>query len=299
MRDPRRIFSDGARTALHAGLAALAFQIASPAVLAQAPQQGEDILVTGDPQVSRHTWTFLDRHLTTTRNGLLARWETPVCVRTWGLPLEYNALISNRVMDMAERIGARTNRSELCSPNVRIGFTAEPQRMIDEVRRRYPIVLGYHYASQLNRLTRIVFPVQAWYATYSRNASGDERFDDARFPSPGGSAGSRLSMGLSSYLIHVLILVDARIASGEEAESVADLVAFLALAQSTLAEGCEPTPTILNLLNDQCAADQRLGAMSRQDLAFLRALYSINAELQPQSQRQALAVRMAQELDAD
>jgi hypothetical protein len=286
-----------ALTALRAGTIGLG--LLSSLAHAQPAPPDETIVVTGERETGYEVSTFLDRHLRTTRNGQLARWHEPVCVRTWGLPLAYNAFVSNRVMDMAERIGARTNRSELCVPNVRIGFTAEPQRMIDEVRRRFPIVLGFHYARQLDRLTQIRFPVQAWYATSSVNGSGEERFDDARFRAPGGGAGSRLSMGLSGRLTHVLILADARIVTGEDAASVADLIAFLALAQSTLADGCEPTPTILNLLDEECQADRRLSAMSRHDTAFLTALYAVNPELRPQSQRSALAARMHRELDGE
>src|SRR5687767_9366743 len=152
-------------------LALLLLAPLSPTGFAQEPNgepASSDILVTGDRISRREAWTFVERHAVVTRNGQYARWHEPLCVRTWGLPLEYNAFISNRVMDVAERIGARTNRAEMCRPNVRIGFTTEPQRMIDEVARHYPIVLGFHYARQLPRLTRISYPVQAWYATTTR-----------------------------------------------------------------------------------------------------------------------------------
>jgi hypothetical protein len=277
---------------------ALCLPGAGPAA-AQAPQAGEPIVVTGDREARPDVGVFVDRHLRETRNGQLARWHEPVCVRTWGLPLDFNAAISNRVMDMAERIGARTNRAELCRPNVRIGFTDDPQRIIDLVAGEHEIILGFHYAAQHARLTRIVFPVQAWYATTTRTQGGDERLDEVRARAPGSGSNSRISSGISSGLAHVLILVDTRVVTGHETETIADLIAFLALAQSTLAAGCEPTLTILNVLNQACPAERRLSAMSRQDVAFLRALYSISPELQPQSQRSALAARIHRELDSE
>ena len=265
----------------------------------ETPGAPPDIVVTGERDARPDVGLFLDRHLRETRNGQLARWHQPVCVRTWGLPLDFNVAISNRVMEMAERIGARTNRAELCRPNVRIGFTDDPQRIIDLVARDHEIILGFHYAAQHDRLTRVTFPVQAWYATTTRTGGGDERFDDARYRAPGAGSNSRISTGVSSGLAHVLILVDTRIVSGQDTQTIADLIAFLALAQSTLAEGCEPTLTILNVLNQECPAERRLSAMSRQDTAFLRALYSVSPELQPQSQRSALAARIHRELESE
>lgn len=297
MRGSGRIFTKGARRGLRAGLA-LCLAVGAKSHAQTAPAD-PDILVTGERDTRPDVGAFLDRHLRETRNGQLARWHDRICVRTWGLPLEYNAFISNRVMDMAERIGAPTDRAALCWPNVRIGFTSDPQRLIDEVARHHEIVLGFHYARQHERLTRIVFPVQAWYATMTRTDSGYEQIDQAGVPVPGTSRGSRISSGVRSDLAHVLILVDTQIVSGEDARTIADLIAFLALAQSTLAQGCEPTLTILNVLNQECPAERRLSTMSRQDMAFLRALYSVTPELQPQSQRQALAARMSQELDAE
>lgn len=262
------------------------------------PAASPDILVTGYPVSRREAWTFVERHAVVTRNDQYARWHDRLCVRTWGLPLEFNALISNRVMDIAERVGARTNRDEVCRPNVRIGFTTEPQRMIDEVARHYPIVLGFHYARQLRRLTRVNFPVQAWYATTTRSG-GAESLDQVGYRGVGGAAGSRLSQGISSGFAHVLILVDSRIAAGTEAESIADLIAFLALAQSTLAPDCSTVGTVLNLLNEDCPPEQRQTSLTLSDIAYLRALYAIDPELAPQSQRSALAVRMGQELNGE
>ena len=283
-------------------LASLLLVLSAPGTAAQEPgaepASSPDILVTGDPVSRREAWSFVERHAVVTRNGQYARWHEPLCVRTWGLPIEYNALISNRVMDVAERIGARTNRAELCRPNVRIGFTTEPQRMIDEVAQHYPIVLGFHYARQLRRLTRVNFPVQAWYATTTRS-SGAESLDQVGYRGVSGAAGSRLSQGISSGFAHVLILVDSRVAAGNEAESVADLIAFLALAQSTLAPDCETVGTVLNLLNEDCPPSQRQSSLTLSDIAYLRALYAVDPELAPQSQRGALAVRMGRELDGE
>ena len=258
------------------------------------PATPPDILVTGDRVSRQQAVDFVERHAVMTRIGQYARWYEPLCVRTWGLPLSYNAFISNHVMDVAERVGADTNRAELCRPNVRIGFTVNPQRVIDEVARDYEIVLGFHYPRQHSRLRRINFPVQAWYATTTRNAVGQESLDQLGYRGVGGAPGSRLTNRVSSGFAHVLILVDSRVAAGHEVEAIADLVAFLALAQSTLAPDCGDVGTVLNMLNQACDPTQRQESLTRPDLAYLRALYEVDPEAAPSIQRSHLTARMRQ-----
>ena len=260
----------------------------------------QDIVVTGDrPDHRESVSTFIERHAVPARTGQFARWHEPICVRTWGLPLELNAVISNHVMDVAERVGARTDRSELCRPNVRIGFTADPQGAIDVVARRFPLVLGFHYARQHDRLTRIRFPIQSWYATTSGGTDGDALLDVVGYETVGGRAGSRLTRDIASGFAHILILADSRIVAGQETASIGDLLAFIALAQSVPAETCDNGGTILNLLNPDCEPRQRDPALTRRDLAYLEALYRVTPTLGPQLQRGEIAGRMRRELTGE
>jgi hypothetical protein len=142
----------------------LALALLSAAASAQPPPE-QTITVTGDrpqdaEQSHRDASNFVDSHAVETQIGQYARWHDPICVRTWGLPLALNAAISNRVMDIAERHGIPTNRAELCSPNVRIGFTSEPQTLLERAARRNPAIIGFHYASQGRQLMRVRQPVQ-------------------------------------------------------------------------------------------------------------------------------------------
>jgi len=78
-------------------------------------------------------------------------------------------------------------------------------------------------------------------------------------PAPGGGAGSRLTNHISSGLAHVLIFADTRHVESEETASIADLLAFLALARTQVAQACDESDTILNLMNPA----RRSGARSR------------------------------------
>lgn len=285
-------------------LSALCSLALAPPLAAQErtdPDAGQSVTVTGERPESeaerrRESSRFFDSHAVRTRIGQLARWHEPICVRTGGLPLALNARISTRIMDIADGVGIRTNRADLCRPNVMIGFTTEPQAMVERAVRRNPLVIGFHYAAQRDRVMRVRQPVQAWYVTTTRGGSGEERIDQAGVRTLGGGAGSRLTNHISSGLAHVLIFADTRHVEGEETASIADLLAFLALAQTPVAETCDASDTILNLMNPACPPERRPVALTQADIAYLRALYRMDAEAGPQMQRGQIVLDMAETL---
>lgn len=290
----------------------LAAQQAPPAQPQSPPgEEGQSVTVTGEPEASeaerrREASRFFDTHAVRTRIGQLARWHRPICVRTGGLPPELGARIATRIMDIAEGLGIPTNRAELCAPNVRIGFTADPEGMMRRAVRRNPQVIGFHYVARRAEAMRIRQPVQAWYVTSTLAPLGSGRMDpegyrpelvdQAGVRAPGGAAGSRLGNGIASGLTHVLIFADTRIVAGAEADAIAELLAYLAFAQTPVADGCDATDTILNLMNPACPATRRPTALTRQDMAWLRALYSVDPTWGPNQQRGTIVLRMADTL---
>jgi len=277
----------------------------------QAQDGGQSVTVIGErpddeAERRREASRYFESHAVRTRIGELARWHDPICVRTWGLAPEMNARIATRIMDIADGLGIRTNRAALCRPNVRIGFTSEPQASVERAARRNRLVIGFHYAARRDEVMRVRQPVQAWYLTTTRpgpNGGGIEQgahrgetIDEAGVRAPGGAAGSRLSNGISSGLAHVLIFADIRHVEGRNVDSIAELLAFLALAQTPVAERCDESETILNLMNAACPPERRPMALTRQDVAYLRALYSVDSEWGPQLQRGTIVLHMTDAL---
>ena len=168
--------------------------------------------------------------------------------------------------------------------------------MVERAVRRNPLVIGFHYAAQRDRVMRVRQPVQAWYVTTTRGGSGEERIDQAGVRTPGGGAGSRLTNSISSGLAHVLIFADSRVVEGQDADAIAELLAFLALAQTPVAETCDESATILNLMNPACPPERRPVTLTEPDLAYLRALYRMDPEAGPQMQRGAIVQNMAETL---
>ena len=79
-------------------------------------------------------------------------------------------------------------------------------------------------------------------------------------------------------------------------DSIADLVAFLALAQTPVAETCDDTDTILNLMNPACPPSRRPIALTQHDTAYLLALYRMDAEAAPRMQRGSIVQTMTEAL---
>ncbi len=248
--------------------------------------------------------TFVRARQTVTRVDRIARWRSPICVETLGLPEAMNAAITARILEVGAAIGAPRADRAGCRANIEVAFTGEPQPFIDLVARREWILLGYHYAAQTRRITRITHPIQAWYVTGTRAYSnagaamagtigepsvgtGQIAIDDPLNRAPGGEAGSRMSASLSSEFANVLIVVDQARVAGQSTEAIADYVAVLAFAPVANLDACDPLPSILDLYA-KCEPPRSPQALTVADRDYLEALYSVNTQLEVTLARTAI-----------
>ncbi len=107
------------------------------------------------------------------------------------------------------------------------------------------------------------------------------------------TTGSRLGDGIRSALYHVLIVANPDKLVDYEIGALADHIAMLALSQQAPQEGCQPLPSILDLLSPGCAP---VKAMTGGDIAYLSALYKMGAADTLQRQRDEMALQMAKDL---
>jgi hypothetical protein len=223
---------------------------------------------------------FVQAHSATSRIDQLSRWGGSVCPQTGGLPPAFNAYVSARVKAVAANIGApvdkRPNRNFPCRPNLLIAFTTDPQKLMDDVRRRHPQMLGFHYAAQAERMARVEHPIQAWYMTGTKAQDGLLEPDDEFHRMPTGSAGSRLSVRLESQFVAVLVIVDSNKILGHQIGAISDDVAMLSLSHA----GTDPP------------------GLSAYDIAYLKALYSTNPELFAHAQQSEIGSRILREVQA-
>jgi hypothetical protein len=228
-------------------------------------------------------------------SGQLGRWVTEICPRTEGLAPAFNGFVSARVEAIAARVGAPHQWAAQCRPNVAIYFTADPQAMLDEVAKRAPQLLGFHYPHQVKRLATINRPIQAWYVTAIRGMSGEDIIDDIWGSLPPGRLGSRLTLGRSSLIVFVLIVADTRKLNNFSVGSISDYIALLTLSRPASLDGCGQLPSIIDLMSPVCGSNSTSTAMTAGDTAYLRALYSLNMEQPLSLQREDIQDKMMRE----
>jgi hypothetical protein len=232
------------------------------------------------------------------------RFRDAVCVHVQGLPPEYGDFIAKRLVAIAAQVHAPVATAADCKPNVHVVFDTEPQKLVNDMAKRKDILLGFYWnASDLKRLAAFNRPIQSWYVTRTRSQSGESRLeihDPTDYLNPRfGRAGSRLSNGMSTEVVHSLVVADANKVAGEKIEAIADYIAVLALARWQGAQRCSSIPTILNLMAEGCADPPE--AATAADLALLTGLYSVDPRELGSQQRATIAsaIRKAREPDKE
>ncbi|MDE1150407.1 MAG: hypothetical protein PW843_27990 [Azospirillaceae bacterium] len=227
----------------------------------------------------------------------IIRWRKPICPLVRGVKPEFVTFITARIEGMAEEVGAPALTKATCKPDVEVIFTDQPQAMMDEVARKSPVLLGYHFVNQTQALAKVTKPIQAWYVTATSNGV-DTYINDPYEMMPGGALGSRLDHGhLVSVFDHVLVVVDMTRINGRHLGPIADYVAMLTLAQPTPSGGCDGLPSLLDLFADTCPDRQKPEMLTSADKAYLEGLYSVTPEDVGPLQRAAIETHMLKSLD--
>jgi hypothetical protein len=262
-----------------------------PEVTVIAPRPPTEEELAGD-SVSRFVATHGSPAVIT---GQLPRWRDGICPITEGLSPGFNAYVSARILSVAAAVGA-PYKSDRCKHNVQILFTTEPQKLINELAKRNPEILGFHYPHETQTLATFSHPIQSWYMTATRGNSGSEVLDNPlpvrqgssplsnmspdrwleSGTSPPGDAGSHLSTGLDSVIVHALIIVDTKKVVGYEIGTVSDYLGMLVLSHTRLPDDCSTLPSILDIMTPGCTSREKPTQTTAGDLAFLRALYAVD-----------------------
>ena len=189
------------------------------------------------------------------RSHLTGRWDGPICLQVSGLKPEQEAAVRARIEAVARSVAVGLEPAGCAAPNLRIGFTAEPQRLLDGLVRRDAAILGDRTSATRN-LRTVTRPIQAWYATNGATLAGRDR----RF-------------------VNVLVIVDmARPETQTRRLSrLTDYAVMLALSQPRDLSQCNALASITDLF---AACPDRFPpeGLDEADLAYLAALYGRGAE---------------------
>ncbi|MEI9889877.1 MAG: hypothetical protein WDN45_03865 [Caulobacteraceae bacterium] len=119
---------------------------------------------------------FVKSYAALTKANVTARWAHPICVRVVGLAPDQEAAVRTRVEEVAlaagvdvikAKNGCGAKRGALSGwalNNIEIGFTNDPQGMLDGVIKGHGTALGDR-TSNTRDIKTVSLPIQAWYLT--------------------------------------------------------------------------------------------------------------------------------------
>jgi hypothetical protein len=266
---------------------------------ASAEMSTESVTVTGSRDAYHDfSQTFAaETHVT----GKMARWEHHICPIVVGQNAKYTAFITQHIKYVALAAGAPVNTEASCAPNIEIVFTTTPQDLMDRVREKRPVLLGYHdNSSQTAALAKVSYPIQAWYTTATKDLRGKSLLDNALLQGTGDTGqwewaaaavtGLRVGDGKSSAFYHVIIVVEPDRMKYYEIGTLADYIAMLALTQMNRLDACQALPSIMNLLASGC--DRSASQLTANDLGFLKGLYRMSIGLNRGTQEDEVIFQM-------
>ena len=231
------------------------------------------------------------------RLGQVSRWMTQPCPQAIGLPDAFDRYVEARITAIAGEVGAPPAKAACRANNIFVLFTDKPQQVVDAVEQRRAWLLGFHYAAQTRRLTRFEGPIQAWYATATGGrAPVTAELDEEFRQMPGGAVGSRISEGLASHIVAVLVVVDSSRVGGQSIGRIAEEIALLSLARAPGQDDCHALPTILDARKEACPQSAALDVLSDADRAYLKALYAADPTLLPSFQQGAITLGVKREI---
>jgi hypothetical protein len=225
---------------------------------------------------------FVDSHAAVTHVGKIARWEDPVCPQVTGLPTNFTKFIAKRVREVAAQVGAPADPDEAgCKSNIEIVFTTTPQDLLNSIRAKQPVMLGYFDSeAQADEIAKVKHVIQAWHATQQVDLRGNKMVDSRNPIRPNGGAlnltasdGRRTGDGVHSSYYRGVVVADPSKLVEYEIGALADHIAMLALAQPASLDVCQELPSILDMTNPTCRKDKPVKALTAADIGYLQGLY--------------------------
>ena len=270
----------------------------------------ETVIVTAPTWLGDHPQTVIHAFvksyaLAAPISDEISRWKRGICPVTHGLSqAEFNQYVTARIKEVAQEVGAPVEESP-CRTNIDVIFSDKPQDFLDQVRKEGGASLLGPRPSQAEAVGTVRYAIQAWYATGTRDTNGvllgddeDDIFEsDIRKVPWRAVQGSLLRTGLHSELTHIYIIADTSKTQDYRLGAIADYVAVLALSQTQSFETCKSIPSITNLISPNCGADLKPTSITDTDMAFLKAVYTMDPGASLLQQQNYISDEIAKALD--
>jgi beta-lactamase regulating signal transducer with metallopeptidase domain len=292
---------------------------AKPAPLAANPEQAKTLAAQ-----------FVKSYADATPFRTIGRWASLLCVNVAGLSYQQGAAVRERIAEVADSVGLTVRGSDCIGPNIEIGFTNDPQAMLDNAVKASRINPLGDRTSDTLKVKTVTLPIQAWYVTNGELYAQNDRRDanppnspivpvvyqpggtppagapqgipgSAAFnPSPGngpgagfpsGGGGGSFGAGVRAFT-NVIVIVDLRKTGNMNLGTLADYAAMLALSQPRALGQCNVLPSITDLFAT-CPGRPAPDGLTPADTAYLTGLYSASGAAIGSSHQAHVIQRMA------
>ncbi|MFZ2029434.1 MAG: hypothetical protein WAU68_03925 [Vitreimonas sp.] len=271
----------------------------------QSSQNNEEVVVTGE-RLRRVLQDFVADISAPANSGdhQIARWDHRICAGVFGLThLEQAQFIVDRVAQRAFAIGLDAGAPG-CRANIVIFVTPDANALAHSLATEYRGLMALRReinrhapdAAALDRFVDSDRPVRWWHVSNTVSADGIRIGEPSGNMMESGGAAvrvfnpSRLHSAVRQDFDRVIIIVDARQATGHTLSALADYLAMVSLAQLSPTIETAAYPSVLNLF----ANDQSVAGMTNWDIAYLDGLY--HAPRNAYSSRQQVG-RIADRMD--
>jgi hypothetical protein len=295
-------------------LAALASAVTSQMPAAASPQDNGSILVRGEPltrdAARDKAQQFVRAVGVAAGETPAARWIDPICPVVIGLNDAARNVAEGEVRRIAREVGAPLAPVP-CDKNLAITFTSDGGGLARAIADRDPSRLTELSPNARDAVLKGNGPIRWWYTTDRRSRDGAP--GNAGLSSAGGTnqndsgsgyGASLPNSGMMQYgsgvlstftqriITSAIVIVDTDDVQGRSLQAVAGYAALVGLAEIR-DPGAKPAGSILAMFDSP--ATRRL---TREDEAFLKALYRLPLDRKAQLHRGALIGDMTKDMTA-
>lgn len=282
--------------------AALSISASGAAQQQPAPSEKDDIIVEGK---RRSIESALKQLIEPTDQGQLARFETGICPRVFGLPADWTEILTKTVRDNIVAAGATVGEPG-CGPNAIVIFIYEPQKLIEGFGKALPEF--FQSPAELKTLASRARPVSSWHVTDMKSRDGAPLEKVTQVDVAGSSlpsdayvvrnAGvSRLYSNVREDMRLGFVVVDAEAIPGKSLRQLADLVTMHLLLDVRPDAGAHDPGSILSLFDARAEGAEPPLRMSQVDRAVLSGFYGLEKNnYTDKQQRRRIAKEAARQL---
>lgn len=277
-----------------------------PAAVGDAEAE-RDIIVFGSRQRRDPVVAFVEA-VTVETGDQIAKFATPICPISLGLPPEQGAFIEARARQIAQHLGLGVSAGD-CRPNIVIIVAGQGGDFVRQLRHHRPELFNALEQAHVRQIMRLSGPVRAWQVVEARGADGRpmERVSfletgPGQAPRPiangymlTGVIPSLTSRPTRQDLSLSFIVFDLAAVEGLTLLQIADHAAMRALARTEVT-GLPARRSILTLFSDRNAGAEPVPELTNWDTAYLSALYRTNNTVTAHQQRSNMSRTMRREL---